>query len=95
MATSGTRTRTPGRLALATCLASLQFFVITNFAIWAVGTTYAKSAAGLFTCYVAGLPYFGNTLAGDAFYVAILFGGFALVEYLNPLLRAREPLSAL
>ncbi|HEY2457211.1 MAG TPA: DUF6580 family putative transport protein [Candidatus Acidoferrum sp.] len=88
------RTQTPGRLALATFLAALQFFIFTNFAIWAVGTTYAKSAVGLFTCYVAGLPYFGNTLAGDAFYATILFGSFAFVEYLNPSLKVCEPLSA-
>jgi hypothetical protein len=33
-----------------------------------------------------------NTLAGDAFYVAVLFGGMALAEKRFPSLR--EPLSA-
>ena len=36
--------------------------------------------------------YFWNTLAGDAFYVALLFGGMALAEKRFPSLR--EPLAA-
>jgi hypothetical protein len=35
---------------------------------------------------------FWNTLAGDAFYVALLFGGMALAERRFPSLR--EPLAA-
>src|SRR5215467_4602243 len=70
------------RLAGGTFLGSLQFFLITNFAVWATFLTYPKTAAGLLACYVAGLPLFWNTLAGDAFYVVLLFGGYALGERL-------------
>jgi hypothetical protein len=66
------------RIATATLLSAIQFFLITNFAIWATFTTYPKSLAGLAACYVAGVPYFWNTLAGDTLYVALLFGGYAL-----------------
>jgi hypothetical protein len=48
--------------------------------------------AGLADCYVRGLPLLGNTLAGDAFYVALLFGGMALAERRFPSLR--PPLTA-
>jgi uncharacterized protein DUF6580 len=68
------------RLASGTFLGALQFFLITNFAIWATFLTYPKTLAGLLTCYAAGLPLFWNTLAGDAFYVLLLFGGYALAE---------------
>jgi hypothetical protein len=85
--------QTPGALSLATLLGATQFFVITNFAIWAVGTTYVKSLAGLTACYIAGIPFFGNTLAGDASYALLLFGGFALVERLSPTLKASESLA--
>jgi hypothetical protein len=88
------RNQSPGRLSIAAFLGAAQFFVITNFAIWTVSTIYPKSLAGLITCYVAGIPFFGNTLAGDAFYVLALFGGFAFVEYLQPSLRRTETLSA-
>lgn len=59
-------------------LSSTIFYLTTNFAVWATGTTYAKSAAGLLACYIAAIPYFGNTLASDAVYSAIFFGAFAL-----------------
>lgn len=78
-------------LSAATFLGSLQFFLITNCAIWAVGTTYPHSLAGLATCYTAGIPFFGNALAGDAFYASLFFGGFALLERWNPALRSHEP----
>jgi len=84
------RWQSPLPLSLATFLGASQFFVITNFAFWAFGTTYQHTFAGLVTCYIAGLPYFRNTLAGDAFYAALFFGGFALLARLNPPLSENE-----
>jgi hypothetical protein len=83
--------QTAGPLSLATLLGAIQFFLITNFGMWAMSTMpiYRKTFAGLVSCYVAGIPYFGNTLLGDAFYAALLFGGFAVVERLSPALRDR------
>jgi hypothetical protein len=59
---------------------SLLFFVVTNFAAWAAGHGYPMTAAGLAESYRAGIPYFRNTLAGDATFTAILFGGLAILE---------------
>jgi len=70
------------RIASGTFLGALQFFLVTNFAIWATLTTYPKSAAGLLSCYAAGVPFFWNTLAGDVLYTALLFGGYTLAERL-------------
>jgi ABC-type multidrug transport system fused ATPase/permease subunit len=67
-------------IAGATLAGSVLFFVVTNFAVWLSGMTYPTTAVGLLACYVAAIPYFGNTIAGDAFYAALLFGGFALAE---------------
>jgi hypothetical protein len=79
-------------LSAATLLGAIQFFLVTNLAIWFLGyTLYPKSPAGLVACYVLGIPFFANSLAGDAFYAAILFGGFAIVERLSPAFRADEP----
>jgi hypothetical protein len=78
-------------LSLATFLGALQFFLITNFAVWAFLTTYPHNFAGLVSCYVAGIAYFGNTLAGDAFYATLFFGGFALLERINPAFSETEP----
>jgi len=79
--------RTVGRIGLATLLGAIQFFLVTNFAVWAFGLSYPRSSAGLLACYIAGIPFFWNTLAGDAVYAALFFGGFALAERLFPALR--------
>jgi len=79
--------KTLARIGGAVFIGALQFFVITNFAMWAIGGFYPKTAAGLATCFAAGVPLFWNTLAGDAMYAGILFGGFALAEKVLPVLR--------
>ncbi len=79
--------KTVARVAGATLLGAIQFFAVTNFAVWAVMNTYPNTAAGLVLCYIAGIPFFWNTLAGDALYSGLLFGGWALAEHLLPRLR--------
>ncbi len=78
--------RTIARISLATLLGAIQFFLVTNFAVWALGSFYPRTVAGLATCYIAGIPFFWNTLAGDALYAALLFGGYALAERFIPAL---------
>ena len=79
-----TKARRLPRIATATFLGSLQFFLITNFGVWAVLGTYPRTAPGLAACYIAGLPLFWNTFAGDAVYTALLFGAFFMAEHLAP-----------
>ena len=52
----------------------MNIFLVSNFGSWMSGITYPKTGAGLMACYTAGIPFFWNTLAGDLFYVAALFG---------------------
>jgi hypothetical protein len=79
--------RSVARVGAATLFGAIQFFLITNFAVWAFGLSYPRTGAGLLSCYVAGIPFFWNTLAGDALYASLLFGGFALAERIFPALR--------
>jgi hypothetical protein len=79
--------RTAGRIGGITLLGAMQFFLVSNFGVWALLGTFPHSPAGLMACYVAGLPLLANTLAGDVFYTALLFGGFAFAERLFPTLR--------
>jgi len=81
------RRRTAPRVAAAALAGSVLFFALTNFGVWAFGSLYSKTAGGLLTCYVAAIPFFQNTLLGDAVYTAALFGGFALAERTFPVLR--------
>ena len=79
--------RTAGRIAAATLVGAMQFFLITNFAFWQLDAFYPHTRAGLVACFVAGMPFFWNTLAGDAVYAVLFFGTFALAERLFPTLR--------
>lgn len=76
------KSRTVARLGGAVFVGALQFFIVTNFAMWAIGGFYPRTMAGLAQCFAAAVPFFWNTLAGDFLYSAVLFGGFALVEKL-------------
>src|ERR1700722_838062 len=67
------RKKSAARIGGATVAGAIQFFLITNFALWASSIgNYPKNAGGLAECYIAGLPLFWNTLTGDAFYVALV-----------------------
>jgi hypothetical protein len=45
--------------------APVAFFLISNLGVWANGTMYPRTLAGLAECYVAALPFFRGTLFGD------------------------------
>jgi hypothetical protein len=64
----------PIRLVPLAGLSSVFFFVTSNFAVWMFSGIYARDAAGLVKCYIAALPFFQNTLMGDLFWTAVLFG---------------------
>jgi hypothetical protein len=64
-----------------TLVGSLLFFLITNAAVWLFGTMYPHTFAGLMQSYVAAIPFFRNTIAGDLFYVGVLVGSFELFSY--------------
>jgi len=48
-------------------IASLIFFIISNFGVWVLGSPgvldlpYEKNLNGLVECYVLAIPFFGNT----------------------------------
>src|SRR2546428_14143936 len=71
---------------------SIVFFLIPNLGSWfAMTEDYPRTLAGLVDCYIAGLPFFRNTLIGDLAYTSLLFGGFGLLERVVPQVRvARE-----
>ncbi|HEU5482461.1 MAG TPA: DUF6580 family putative transport protein [Sphingomicrobium sp.] len=74
-------------IAGAALASSVLFFVLTNFGMWLFSGFYPLTWGGLVACYVAAIPFFQNTVAGDLFFTALLFGGFAIAERLVPALR--------
>lgn len=78
------------RVAGGALAGAVSFFVITNFGMWLFSGFYPLTTGGLAACFLAAVPFFQNTVAGDLFYAALLFGGFALAERLAPRLRVPE-----
>ncbi len=73
-------------VVLASLAASVSFFVITNFGMWALGTLYPKTAEGLVACFVAAVPFFHYTVIGDLFFAGVMFGLFELAQSKLPVL---------
>ena len=71
--------RNPLRIGGCALASSIAFFLATNFAHWALMGMYDRTLSGLVSCYVAAIPFFRNTLAGDMFFAAVLFGGYAFL----------------
>ena len=58
--------------------ASVFFYMVTNFGVWATGSMYTHNFAGLINCYTMAIPFFRNTLLSDLIYTGALFGVYAL-----------------
>jgi hypothetical protein len=80
------RRATPVRIGAAAFLGSLQFFLISNFTVWALPAAaghagmYSANLAGLLQTYTMALPFWGRTLAGDLAFTAGIFAVHALVS---------------
>jgi len=76
------------RVLGASLAASVLFFVVSNFGVWALdaGKLFPLNAAGLLECYTVAIPFFRNTLIGDLVFVTVLFGGFELAKAKIPAL---------
>ena len=81
----------PMRLIGASLLASVIFFVVSNFGVWIGGTMYPMTLSGFYTCLVAAIPFFQGTLYGDLIYSVIIFGAFALAQWRFPSLASNQP----
>jgi hypothetical protein len=68
------------RVVTLTLVSSLIFFATTNLAVWYFGSLYSHDWVGLVECYVAAIPFFKFTLAGDLLWGIVLFGGCAVAR---------------
>jgi hypothetical protein len=68
------KTESPLWIGSAAVAGSVQFFLLTNFAMLYPASLYPHTLAGVMQSYVAGLPFFGRTLASDMVYAGVLFG---------------------
>lgn len=77
-------------VAVSAVGASVIFHLVTNFGTWISWSMYPHTWEGLGACYVAGLPFFRNGLAGDLIYTGVLFGAFELLMYSFPSLKPQK-----
>jgi hypothetical protein len=67
----------------AALASSVSFFLISNFAVWAVWTEmYPRSFNGLLASYAAGLPFFRREIVGDLLFTCAMFATPVLINYL-------------
>lgn len=64
-----------GTVLVGILASSVVFFLATNAAVWAFGTLYAHTLAGLFESYAMAVPFFRNSITGDIMYTGLLVGG--------------------
>jgi hypothetical protein len=57
------------------------FFLVSNFGVWVGSNMYPITINGLFSCYIAAIPFFKNTLAGTLFYTGIFLVFTKYYEY--------------
>lgn len=72
----------PTYIIVASLIASLQFFLITNFGVWVADNMYPHNLNGLFQSYLMGIPFYRNTLLGDLFYTSSFFSLYRLSLYI-------------
>lgn len=72
-------------VASGSIAASILFFIITNFGVWA-SFGFQSGISGLNTTYLMGIPFFAPTLLGDLFFNGVLFGAFYLAQIKFPAL---------
>ncbi|MBT4868057.1 MAG: hypothetical protein HON53_23385 [Planctomycetaceae bacterium] len=74
--------RSAGSIAATGLVSATLFFLVTNFGVWLVGggSFYPMTADGLATCYVAGIPFFRNSLISLAVFCPLLFSSAALLQ---------------
>lgn len=69
------------RATIGCVAASIFFYVVTNFGVWAASGMYVHSWPGLFNCYLLALPFFRNSSISDLGYMMLLFGLYRLATH--------------
>ena len=63
------------KVSAAAVVATMTFFLITNFGAWLHHDMYSQNLNGLMQAYVAGLPFLRNSLIANLIYSYLVFYG--------------------
>jgi hypothetical protein len=67
------------RIGACSLASAMAFFTLSNLGCWLAGM-YPHTLAGLGQCYFMAIPFLRNTVLGDIFYTAALFGLYELAQ---------------
>ncbi len=81
-----------GNVILASLVAVLVHWLLTDINPWLYGTMYPKGIIGYFESLYAAIPFERSLLIGNFVYGFVLFGGFELVKAKFPGLQVYRPL---
>lgn len=63
------------KVGMAAVIASIVFFLITNFGAWMHHNMYSQDLNGLLQAYVAGIPFLRNSLIANLIFSYLVFYG--------------------
>ncbi len=71
--------RVLNRAPVAILLASLGFYLISNFGVWLI--QYPKTVSGILECYINALPFLGRSLLGNIAYGFLFLGSYEFLRH--------------
>ena len=66
---------------IAAFMGAIIFFILSNFGVWLAGEMYPLTTEGLRACYIAAIPFFGNTLTSQLLFSLVLFGAHRVMGF--------------
>ena len=66
-------------VVLSSIISPSIFFIISNFGVWLTGSMYTFNLSGLITCYIAGIPFFDESLISTILFALTIFSIMKLV----------------
>ena len=67
-------------VVLSSVISPSIFFIISNFGVWLTGSMYTFNLSGLITCYVAGIPFFDESLISTILFALTIFSIMKLIR---------------
>jgi len=65
------------KVGAAAVIASIVFYLVTNFGAWLHHDMYTQNLSGLLQAYVAGLPFLRNSLLANLIFTYLVFFGLS------------------
>ena len=71
-------------ISTSAVVASIVFFLLTNFGAWLHHDMYTQNFSGLLQAYVAGIPFLRNALIANLLFSYLVFFGFSSFFNIKP-----------